>query len=283
MNNVLLVGEIGLNGNGDLEITKKLINICHAFGVDYVKFQKRTLDKCYTQEELNKPRESPWGTTTREQKQGLEYSKEEYNEIDKYCKMVGIKWFASVWDIESVNFIESYDVPFIKIPSALISHIELLNSVRRSGIPVIISTGMSEWVEIETAISILGDNLKYVLHTTSSYPTPVDEMNLNKITTLKDSAPISGSYKIGFSNHHQGTFFCTVAAVLGAEMIEFHVTLDRAMYGSDQAASIEPNGIRLIVDHIRDLDVAMGDGYWKRKIEPSEIPVIKKLKRNLDF
>ena len=279
MNNVLLVGEIGLNGNGDLEITKKLINICHAFGVDYVKFQKRTLDKCYTKEELNKPRESPWGTTTKEQKQGLEYSKEEYNEIDKYCKMVGIKWFASVWDIESVNFIESYDVPFIKIPSALISHIELLNSVRRSGIPVIISTGMSEWVEIETAKSILGDNLKYILHTTSSYPTPENEMNLNKIKTLKDC--YDRNYKIGFSNHHPGTFFCTAAAVLGAEMIEFHITLDRASYGSDQAASIEPNGIRVISDHIRSLDKAIGDGQWR--IEPSEIPVIKKLKRNLDF
>jgi N-acetylneuraminate synthase len=279
MNETLLVGEIGTNGSGNLETTKKMISICHAFNVDYVKFQKRTLDKVYTQKELDTPRESPWGTTNREQKQGLEYSKEDYDEIDKYCKTLGIKWFASVWDVPSVNFIESYNVPFIKIPSALISHHELLNSVRRSGIPVIIATGMSEREEIDSAISILGDNLKYILHATSSYPTPVGEINLNKIKTLKEL--YGDKYKIGFSNHHQGTFFCTAAAVLGAEMIEFHITLDRASYGSDQAASIEPNGIRIITDHVKSLKDAMGDGEWR--IEPSEIPVKNKLKRNLDF
>lgn len=279
MNKVVTVGEIGINANGNINLAKKLINLCSTFGIDYVKFQKRTINNCYSKDDLDKYRESPWGTTNREQKEGLEFSKEDYDEIDNYCKLLNIKWFVSVWDLPSIDFIKQYDLPFIKIPSALMSHNELLKEVKKTNIPVIISTGMCEKEEIDNVINILGNNIKYILHTTSSYPTPENEMNLSKIVTLKNE--YGEKFKIGFSNHHQGTYFCTVAPLLGAEMIEFHITLDRSMYGSDQAASIEPNGIRIIKDHINSLTNAIGDGEWR--IEKSEVDIAKKLKRSNDF
>ncbi len=275
MGRIKLIAELGINCNGSVDIAKELIGVAIDHNIDFVKFQKRDIPSCYSEEELDKPRESPWGTTTREQKIGLEFNEEQYDEIDDYCKGFDIPWFSSVWDIKSVDFLKKYDIPYIKIPSAHITHHELLRYVKEQNKPVIMSTGMSTKEEVDKALKTLGSCCEVIMHTTSSYPTPLGHMNLLKIKTLKDE--YGDKYKIGFSNHHQGTYFLTIAPVLGAEYLEFHITLDRAMYGSDQAASIEPNGVRVISNHVGDLDKALGTGGWI--VYESEIPVIKKLRK----
>lgn len=275
MNKIKLICELGINCNGSVDIAKELIGVAIDHDIDYVKFQKRDILSCYSKEELDKPRESPWGTTTREQKMGLEFGEQEYDEIDDYCKGFDIPWFSSVWDLKSVDFLKKYNTPYIKIPSAHVTHHELLRYVKEQNKPVIMSTGMSTKEEVDKALETLGDCCEVIMHTTSSYPTPLSHMNLLKIKTLKDE--YGDKYKIGFSNHHQGTYFLTIAPVLGAEFLEFHITLDRAMYGSDQAASIEPNGVRVIANHVGDLNAALGTGGWI--VYESEVPVIKKLRK----
>ena len=270
-----LVGEIGLNHNGDIEIAKKLIDVCHVAGVHYVKFQKRDIESCYTKEFLDSPRESPWGTRQRHQKMGLEFDEKEYDEIDKYCYRVGMQWFASAWDLISLDFIMQYNIPFIKIPSALITDFDFLERTRKYDQQVILSTGMSTQDMIDDAIEILGiEKIYCIMQCTSTYPSASKEQNLQCIANFKVKYPWT---KIGFSNHSPGLTYMTVAAGLGAEVIEFHITLDRAMYGSDQAASIEPEGVLKIAKYVRKIQDAMGDGI--KKIYPSEEPIIKKLRK----
>jgi len=272
--NCLLIAEIGINHNGSISTAKELINIVSLANCSGVKFQKRTIDKVYTPEELARPRKSPWGNTNRQQKEGLEFGKTEYDEIDNYVRNQNLFWFASPWDCKSVDFLAEYNPPFIKIASALITNFELLEAVKAKNIPTILSTGMSTKEEVCKAVDYLGESLVYILACTSTYPTKQSEMNLNFIPTLKKEFP---GYKIGFSNHSPGIVFITAAAVLGAEMIEFHVTLDRTMYGSDQASSIEPFGIQKIVKNVCGIEIAMGNGGWT--VFPSEVEIKNKLRK----
>lgn len=270
----VLIAEIGINHNGDISIAKELMNVVSLAKCDGIKFQKRTISQVYTKEELERPRQSPWGTTNGQQKEGLEFGKKEYDEINRYAKDQNLIWFASPWDCESVDFLATYTPPFIKLASALITNFELLEVVKAKNIPVILSTGMSTKKEVNKAVDYLGDRLVYILACTSTYPTKQVEMNLNFITTLKKGFP---KYRIGFSNHSPGIVFIAAAAVLGAEMIEFHVTLDRTMYGSDQASSIEPFGVQRIVKNVAGIQKAMGNGKWI--VFPSEIEIKKKLRK----
>jgi len=270
-----LVAEIGINHSGDIDIAKKLIDVISAAGIQYVKFQKRQIDLVYTEEELNKPRESPWGTTTRQQKEGLEFGYDDYVEIDKYCRSKAVKWFASPWDVSSLFFLGSFDVPFIKIPSALITNMEMLDMCRQTKKPVILSTGMSTLDMVDKAITVLGkDNIYCIMACTSTYPTSPDEINAKCIETLKHTYPWA---KIGFSNHYPGLMAMVMATTLGAEMIEFHVTLDRTMYGSDQAASIEPHGVFQLMERIKLIGRMLGNG--EKRIYDSEHPIIAKLRK----
>lgn len=269
------ISEVGINHNGDIDLAKKLIDVSASAGVDYIKFQKRTIERVYSLEELDSPRESPWGTTFREQKEGLEFDFDEYTQISAHCYHRGIQWFVSVWDTESAEFIDAFDVPFIKVPSPLITNKNLLEFLREMDTPIIISTGMSTMEIIDRAVKILGkDRIHCIMHCTSTYPSKPEEQNLKFILTLKDKYPWA---KIGFSNHSPGLPYILAAGAMGADMIEFHVTLDRSSYGSDQAASIEPEGVFRLAKWMRSLERAMGDG--EKKIYDSEIPIIKKLRR----
>ena len=240
-----------------------------------MKFQKRTLEACYTPDELDTPRDSPWGTTTREQKIGIELQISEYQEIDRYCRG-RLPWFASPWDTKSIFLINQLGSEFIKVPSALLTNDGYLKIVARTAhLPVILSTGMSDYRMIDHAIEVLGkDRIYAILHCTSTYPSVPEEQNLKCITEMKYRYPWA---KIGFSNHFPGIPFMAAAVGLGAEMIEFHVTLDRTMYGSDQASSLEPHAVFKLVKYIRGIERAMGDG--EKVIYPSELPIIEKLRK----
>lgn len=278
MKDIILVGEIGINHNGDINIAKKLIDIASLSGLDFVKFQKRDINTVYTKEFLDSPRESPWGTTQGEQKRGIEFEKEEYDEITTYIKQKesNLKgWFASPWDVKSVDFLLDFDCPYIKVASACITDFDLLEVIKSTNKPVIISTGMSNKEEVDKCIDYLKNQIEYVLACKSTYPTKDEDMNMNFIKTLKNTYP---QYKIGFSNHNSGIQFCIIASVLGAEMIEFHITLDRAMYGSDQAASIETTGLFKLTSHVRAVTKGMGTGEWL--ITPEEEEIRKKLRRS---
>lgn len=273
---VEVVCEVGINASGDLCIAKKLIDIASSAGCHYVKFQKRNINLVYTKEELDKPRESKWGKTTREQKEGLEFSKIDYIEIALYCAQKGIQWFASPWDVDSAAMLGGFDVPFIKIPSALITNKDLLDVCRQIGKPIIISTGMSTILEVDEAIDVIGANNIYcIMHCTSTYPTDPWEINIKMIPRLKELYPWC---KIGFSNHYPGLMAMIMAATMGAEMLEMHVTMDRSSYGSDQAASIEPSGVFGLIDRLKLIDKMIGDG--QKRVYDSEIPILKKLRRN---
>jgi N-acetylneuraminate synthase len=271
-----IIAELGINHNGSIDIAKKLIDVAHASGCDFIKFQKRNIDLVYSKEELDSPRESPWGKTTRDQKYGLEFFQDHYQILDAYCHRKGIKWFASPWDLDSIMFLNSFQgCQFIKIPSALITNDEILVASRNTGRRIILSTGMSTIEMVDHAVEVIGEDSIYcIMHCTSTYPSKSEELNLNCIKTLKARYPWA---KIGFSNHNPGIIFMPIAVALGAEMIEYHITLDRSMYGSDQAASIEPEGVFKLVKHIRNTEKAMGDGI--KCIYDSEIPIIKKLRR----
>jgi N-acetylneuraminate synthase len=274
MNRVILVAEIGINHNGDINIAKKLIDVAHIAGCDYVKFQKRTIAIVYPPEVLNKYRESPWGTTNSEQKYGLEFGQDEYDQIDEYCRKKRIGWFASPWDVESVKFLRQYRPKYMKVASACITDRDLLDRMFGTSAEIILSTGMSTRDELSQALSKVGNRTRHILACTSTYPTKDEEMNLNFIKTLQDQLPV---YHIGFSNHSPGIQYSVVAAALGAKMIEFHITLDRAMYGSDQAASIETGGVMALCKHVRNLEKAMGTGEWT--VFESEEGVKKGLRR----
>lgn len=274
-----LIAEVGINGNGSMKITKQLIDLAVEGGASYIKFQKRTVEDVYTKEELDKPRESPWGTTNREQKHGLEFGKEEYDEIDKYCKEKGINWFSSPWDLKSVDFLMQYNPKYIKVASAMLTNEELLNKIKEATegkqTRVIIATGMSTKEEIDRCIEILGEKIDYILSCTSSYPTPIEDLNINKMKTLKEH--YGERYGIGFSNHSSGIIGMVMACTLGAEIIEYHITLDRTMYGSDQASSIEKSGVLKLRDYVESIEKAFGDG--EIKCMPSEIPIKEKLRK----
>lgn len=274
MSNIKVVCDIGINANGDLLTAFKLIDVAKKSGVDFVKFQKRNIDLVFTEEELNKPKDSPWGTTYREYKEKLEFGKIQYGDINCYCNTNDIPWFASPWDQESVKFLTHYNMPYIKVASASMADFEMLEEIKNTNIPVIISTGMCTKEEVDKVIDYLGNQIEYVLACTSTYPTPSEEINLNFISTLKREYP---QYRIGFSNHSSGITFMISAVALGAEMIEFHITLDRSMYGSDQASSIEPPGVGKIVKAIENIETGMGNGDWT--VFPGEVPIKKKLRR----
>ena len=274
---VFITAEIGINHNGDINIAKKLIDTAKSAGCDAVKFQKRTIDKVYTKEQLDSPRESPWGTTTREQKEGLEFGKKEYDEIDNYCKKNGIQWYASSWDVASQLFLQDFHLKYNKVASAMLTNHELLNVIAKERKHTFISTGMSTIEQIKEAVNIFRkNNCTFELqHSNSSYPMKMEEANLKCIQTLKKEF----SCDIGYSGHESlGYLICISAVLLGATSIERHITLDRSMYGSDQAASLEPQGLIRLVRDLRRIDVIMGDGV--KKVWPSEISIMKKL-RNL--
>lgn len=270
-----IVAEIGINHSGSLKIAKNLIDVAVEAGCDYVKFQKRHIPLVYSREELDKPRESPWGNTTELQKRGIEFDQYAYEQISKYCRMKGIGWFASVWDPYSASLMSDYDMAYIKVPSALITNFELLEVVRLMPQKAIISTGMSTLREVENCVQFLDDRLETILACTSTYPCKPEEVNLNRIGTLKK---MFQDYSIGFSNHSPGLTYLPAAVALGAEMVEFHITMDRTMYGSDQSSSIEPHGVKKVVQQIRNIEEAMGDG----EIKPyaSELPIRDKLRIN---
>jgi N-acetylneuraminate synthase len=268
-----IAAEIGINHNGSLEIAKKLIDAAVHAECDAVKFQKRTIEVVYTPEELARPRESPFGTTNGDLKRGLELGLEQYAEIDRYCREKGILWFASCWDEGSVHFIEQFNPPGYKIASACLTDDNLLRHHRRYGRPIILSTGMSTLQQIDRAVEVLGCEDLIILHCTSTYPAQPEELNLRVIQTLAERYGVP----VGYSGHEVGLVTSVVAVALGACMVERHITLDRAMWGSDQAASVEPHGFERMVKYIRAVEAALGDG--EKHVWPSEVPIIEKLRR----
>jgi N-acetylneuraminate synthase len=268
-----IVAEIGINHNGDVDLARKLIAAAAGAGCDAVKFQKRTVDVVYSEEELARPRESPFGDTNGDLKRGLEFGEEEYRAIDEYCRVLGIQWFASCWDEASVDFIEAFSPPCYKIPSASLTDDALLRHHRTYGRPIILSTGMSDLDEIDHAVDVLGTDDLVLLHATSTYPSELTELNLRVIAALRERYGVP----VGYSGHEVGLATTLAAHVLGACMIERHITLDRAMWGSDQAASVEPLGFMRIVRDARAIESALGDG--KKVVYDSEIPVREKLRR----
>ena len=274
---VFITAEIGINHNGDIKIAKELIKFAKMHGCDAVKFQKRTVEEAYSKEILDSFRESPWGNTTRDEKLHLEFGKNEYDEIDKFCSEQKIEWFASSWDVASQDFLKQYDLKHNKIASAMLTNLELLENVAQEKKSTFISTGMSTMDEIKNAVNIFKKyNCPFeLLHTNSSYPMNIEEANLNCICTLEDEF----SCNVGYSGHESGaSLICVAAVLLGATSIERHVTLDRTMYGSDHAASLEPAGLQRLVRDIRLLDVIKGDG--KKRIWPSELKKLNRLRRN---
>jgi len=267
------VAEIGINHNGDIDIAKKLIDAAALAGCNAVKFQKRTVDIVYSPEELAKPRENPFGPTNGDLKRGLEFGNEEYTEIDHYCRDKKIDWFASCWDEDSVDFIDQFKPPCYKIASASLTDDNLLKHHRTKGRPIIISSGMSKLEQIDHALEILGTDDLILLHTNSTYPSRVENLNLRVIESLRERYNIP----IGYSGHEVGLATSLAAAVLGACVIERHITLDRAMWGSDQAASVEPQGFTRLVKDVRAVEKALGDGL--KRIYEEEIPIMKKLRR----
>ena len=275
---VFIIAEIGINHNGDVEIAKKLIDVAISAGCDVVKFQKRSVDKIYSKDILDTPRESPWGNTTRDQKLGLEFSFKEYSIIDKYCKRKKIDWFVSCWDIESQIQMRKFKTKFNKVASAMLIHDKLLNEIAKEKKHTFISTGMTTIKQISNAVKIFRKHKCSfeLMHSHSAYPMKHNEANLLLIKTLKKKF----NCNVGYSGHEVGSYnVCLPAVILGATSIERHLTLDRTMYGSDQAASLEPEGIFRLVRDIRGIDKIMGDG--KKRIWESEKPAMQKLRQIL--
>ena len=275
---VFIIAEIGINHNGDVEIAKKLIDVAISAGCDVVKFQKRSVDKIYSKDILDTPRESPWGNTTRDQKLGLEFSFKEYAIIDKYCKRKKIDWFVSCWDVESQIQMRKFKTKFNKVASAMLIHDKLLNEIAKERKHTFISTGMSTIKQISNAVKIFRKHKCQfeLMHSHSAYPMPDNEANLLIIQTLKKKFQCN----VGYSGHEVGSYnICLPAVVLGATSIERHITLDRTMYGSDQAASLEPEGMFRLVRDIRLVDKILGDG--KKSIWKSEEAAMQKLRQIL--
>lgn len=276
---IFFIAEIGINHNGSMDIAKKLIDLAKDCGCDAVKFQKRTIELVYSKAELDKPRESPWGTTNREQKEGLELGLEEYQEIDRYCKEKEIEWFASAWDPESQKFLRQFNLKYNKIASAMLPCEDFLKLVASEGRYTFISTGMSTVDMIDKAVHVFKEaNCPFeLMHCISTYPMNDIEANLNCIKTLQDRYHC----KVGYSGHEVGLAVSYAAAALGISSLERHITLDRAMYGSDQAASVEPAGLRSLVGAVRKIEQAMGDGVLG--ITDKEIPVAEKLRAHFTY
>jgi len=279
MKRIFIIAEIGINHNGNLGIARDLIDVAVAAGADAVKFQKRKIDLVYTQDFLDGSRESPWGTTQREQKEGLEFGLDDYTEIDKYCKEKGIEWFASAWDLESQKFLKQFDLKHNKIASAMIVYDNLLQAVASEGKHTFISTGMTTEDEITNAVEIFqSENCPFdLMHCISTYPMKDEDANLNTIKTLREKY----NCNVGYSGHEVGLAVSYAAAALGITSLERHITLDRAMYGSDQPASVEPSGFRTLVGAIRKIEQAMGDG--KLGYIEKEIPIAENLRQHLPW
>jgi N-acetylneuraminate synthase len=274
MNKIFVIAEIGINHNGDINIAKKLIKLAKKSGCDAVKFQKRTIDIVYSKQELDKPRESPWGTTQREQKIGLEFEKKEYDEIDKFCKEQEIIWFASAWDMQSLNFLDQYNLKYNKVASAMITHVDFLKEVAKRKKYTFISTGMSDYKIINSAVEIFkNEKCEFeLMHTVSTYPCPEDQLNLHLINELRKIF----NCKVGYSGHEASVSPSIFAACLGASSIERHITLDRTMYGSDQAASLEERGLVELVQILKKILITFGNK--EKKIFDCEREVAKKLR-----
>ena len=267
-----IIAEIGINHNGDIDLAKELILKSKSSGCDAVKFQKRDIESVYTQEELDTSRESPFGTTTREQKEGIEFGIEEYKELQSYTQELGLDFIVSCWDTKSLDLVEEHlDVKYHKIASAMATDKEFLEKLNNIGKPVILSVGMCTDSEVDAAMSILL-NVEYILACTSTYPTNAEEINLRYIETLKQLYPRT---KVGFSNHYNGLDACVGSITFGSECVEFHITKDRTMYGSDQVASIQH--FDDLVDSIRKMELMVGDGV--KKVYDSEVPIAAKLRK----
>lgn len=268
-----IVAEIGINHNGSLALARELIDAAVDAGCNAVKFQKRTVDVVYSPEELTRLRESPFGSTNGDLKRGLEFGAEQYAEIDQYCRSKRVSWFASCWDEASVDFLEQFNPPCYKIASASLTDDNLLRYHRRTGRPLIVSTGMSTPEQIDHAVEVLGRQDLILLHTTSTYPSKTEELNLRVIPWLRERYDIPA----GYSGHEVGLYTTLAAVVLGACVVERHITLDRAMWGSDQSASVEPSGFARLVKDIRAAESALGDGI--KRVYESEVSIIQKLRR----
>jgi N-acetylneuraminate synthase len=274
---VFLIAEIGINHNGDINIAKQLINVAKSSGWDAVKFQKRDINLVYSQELLDSPRESPWGTTQREQKMGLEFGEKEYNEIDRYCKELDIAWFASAWDPNSLQFLDQYKLKFNKVPSAMVVDRLFLKDVAKRRQHTFISTAMCTMEQIGETVEIFREaNCPFeLMHCVATYPMKIEHANLNCIITLRDTFKCS----VGYSGHETGLAVSIGSVMLGITSLERHITLDRAMYGSDQAASVEPLGVMQLGRYVRSLELAMGDGV--KRILPEEEKIAAKLRAHL--
>ena len=269
-----IVAEIGINHNGDMQLAKKLIDVAADAGCDAVKFQKRTVDKVYTKEFLDSPRQSPWGETQRAQKEGLEFGEKEYAEIDAYCKEKGITWFASAWDVDAQVFLRKFDCKYNKVASAMLTNIELLETIAKEGKYTYIATGMSSYEEIDAAVSVFE---KYrcpyeLMHCNSTYPMKPEDANLKLIGELRKRYGVN----VGYSGHEQDWLVSVLAVAAGATSLERHITLDRTMYGSDQKASIEPEELKELVKRVREAEVIMGSG--EKVLSAAEEEVKKKLR-----
>ncbi len=269
-----IIAEIGINHNGDMSLTKKLIDTAVSAGCDAVKFQKRTVDKVYTKEYLDGYRESPWGTTQRAQKEGLEFGTEEYREIDSYCKEKGIEWFASAWDIDAQIFLQQFNLKYNKIASAMLTNDELLEEVAKEGRYTFIATGMSTYEEVDHAVEIFKKhNCEFeLMHCNSTYPMKDEDANLRVMDALKERY----GCKVGYSGHEEGILVSVAAAVLGATSIERHITMDKSMYGSDQKASIEPDELTELVKQVRTVEKILGTG--EKVLSAAELEVKAKLR-----
>jgi len=267
-----VIAEIGINHNGDIDLAKELIDMAHTSGCDAVKFQKRNVEEVYSTEELDKPRESPWGTTTREQKHGIEFNIVQYKELEEYADERGLDFIVSCWDLDSLQEVEdNLNVKYHKVASALATDRDFLEALHYTGKPIILSTGMCTDEQVDAALKIL-KHTEYVLACTSTYPTKEEEVNLNYINTLKEKYPY---LSVGFSNHYNGLAACIGATALGAECLEFHITKDRTMYGSDQVASIE--SVNELMVSVRKIEKMLGDG--KKVVYDSEVPIAEKLRK----
>lgn len=274
---VFIIAEIGINHNGDITIAKDLVKTAKLAGCDAVKFQKRTIDKVYTKELLDSLRESPWGKTQRAQKEGLEFGLEQYKQIDAYCKELGIEWFASAWDVDSQKFLRQFNCKYNKVASAMIVDKALLQEIASEKKHTFISTGMSTLAQIDAAVEIFRKSgcPFELMHTKSTYPMDDEDANLNCIKTLRERYKCN----VGYSGHESGLAVSYAAAALGITSLERHITLDRAMYGSDQAASLEPSGLSALVGAVRKIEKAMGDG--NIEVHPKEVPISKKLRGHI--
>lgn len=273
---VYVIAEIGINHNGEVSIAKQLIDAAHAAGCDAVKFQKRTPEICVPKDQWSKERDTPWGTMTYiEYKERMEFTFEQYSEIDQYCKNLGLDWFASCWDQPSVDFIEQFNPVMYKMASASLTDLDLLKKVKATGKPMMLSTGMSTIEEIKSAVAELGLDNILIAHSTSAYPCKPEELNLKMISTLREMYPDT---PIGYSGHETGLATTEATIPLGASFIERHFTLDRAMWGTDHAASVEPEGFKRLVRNIREIEIALGDGV--KQVYDSEIEPRRRLRGN---